>query len=149
MSINQLYQATIIAHNKSPRHFGILPDATHIARGKNPLCGDAYVIYLKIEDNHIKAAQFDGEGCAISKSSGSLMTDAIIGMSLTAFAKLADAFLVMITDASKPAEPATDLGKLRVFEGVKDYPVRVKCATLLWRAAQAAVQESNKIVSTE
>ena len=148
MSINQLYQATIIAHNKSPRHFGVLSDATHVARGKNPLCGDDYTLYLKVVDGIIIDAQFHGDGCAISKSSGSLMTDQIIGLDSHAFLSLSDHFLSMLTTDAQINKQI--LGKLAVFEGVRDYPVRVKCATLVWHAGKAAIKNrDNNTVSTE
>ncbi|MBD97769.1 SUF system NifU family Fe-S cluster assembly protein [bacterium] len=147
-NLNQLYQSTILEHNKNPKNFGILNAPTHIAHGKNPLCGDTYTLYLQLDDTDcIVDASFHGDGCAISKSSASLMMDRIIGLNVQDVLSLCESFLKLVTsDASVDRE---FLGKLKIFEGVKAYPVRVKCATLIWHAAQTALLRSGETVSTE
>ena len=147
-NLNQLYQSTILEHNKNPKNFGILETATHVAHGKNPLCGDNYTLYLELDANKtIIDARFDGDGCAISKSSASLMMERIVGLNVQAVLDLCESFLNLVT--TDQAADIETLGKLKIFEGVKDYPVRVKCATLIWHAAQTALLRSGETVSTE
>ena len=131
----------IIAHSKSPKNFKVLENATHLSHGKNPLCGDDFFIYLSVQDNIINDLGFMGQGCAISKASGSLMTATIKGKSLEEAIHLKDAFIEMLVDSLNPKNKDL-LGKLTVFEGVKEYPVRVKCATLVWRAIEAALSSN-------
>jgi len=145
--LNQLYQAMILEHNKNPRHFGKIEDADHICHGVNPLCGDDYWVYLKITGDVVSAISFFGAGCAISKASGSMMADAIKGKPIAYVKQLLSAFLSMST-SDAPVEEEV-LGKMRVFQGVKQFPVRVKCATLVWRALEAAISENANAVSTE
>ena len=126
--IRELYQQVIIDHGRRPRNFGHLRAATHTQLGHNPLCGDQLTLYLKLQDNKISEAMFEGRGCAISMASASLMTQAIIGMTTL---------------------EVEDLGKLGILSGVSAYPARVKCATLAWHTLHAALQNESKTVSTE
>lgn len=147
--LQQLYEAMILEHNKNPRNFKILEGCTHQSHGKNPLCGDDYYVFLNIDDQQIiQDVGFIGQGCAISKSSGSLMTDRVKGKSVSDVLALKEAFLHMVTEGISESEKVL-LGKLTVFEGVKQYPVRVKCAALVWRALEDALLRSQGTVSTE
>jgi nitrogen fixation NifU-like protein len=147
--LEQLYQETILDHNKNPRFFGQPEDSTHKAHGKNPLCGDDYWVYLDIKDGMITDVHFNGSGCAISKSSASMMAESIRGKSLSDVVSKKDAFLKLLTeDGSIQDDLKGTLGKLIVFEGVKKYPARVKCAALSWRALEAALDGAAQ-VSTE
>lgn len=145
--LEQLYQEMILDHNKHPRHFVTLEHPTHDAFGKNPLCGDEYHLELSVKDGVIVDVGFQGSGCAISKASGSLMSSMIIGKPIDDALTMKDAFLTTLT-GEPTAKDAELLGKLKVFDGVKKFPVRVKCATLIWRALEAALSGSNE-VSTE
>lgn len=146
--LQRLYQETILEHNKNPRHFGDLDGATHMAHGKNPLCGDDYWIFVKLDGETITDVSFKGSGCAISKSSGSMMSQEIIGKSTTEVLAKKNHFLdLMMKDEELMAEAKEHLGKLKVFEGVKKYPIRVKCATLVWRALEAAISGGNEITT--
>lgn len=153
--LRELYQATILGHNKKPRNFRVLEDASHEADGHNPLCGDALTLYARVDDQgNLEEVTFQGSGCAISKASASLMTDHVKGKSLAEVQADFDRFHDLVT--SSPSEPAnTDgLGKLAVFAGVREYPVRVKCATLAWHALRAALEgdgdgEQRKVAKTE
>ena len=144
--LNDLYQETIIDHSKRPRNKGGVEQATHSAEGYNPLCGDRVRVQLKIENGRILGIGFQGAGCAISTASASLMTEAIKGKTPeeveTAFEKFHD----LLTE-DRP--PAPDLGKLAVFSGVREYPMRVKCATLAWHTLRAALRGDEQAVSTE
>ncbi|MSR88703.1 MAG: SUF system NifU family Fe-S cluster assembly protein [Candidatus Margulisbacteria bacterium] len=145
--LEQLYQDMILEHNKHPRHFESIESPTHTAFGKNPLCGDEYHLSVEIKDNVVFLIGFQGSGCAISKSSASMMTELVLGKSVQEALQIKEAFLTLLMQD----EAGTDrslLGKLMVFEGVKKYPVRVKCATLIWRTLEAAL-EGVVEVSTE
>ena len=140
MSLDKLYQHMILEHNKNPRNFVKVDPFTHYSHGHNPLCGDDFVVTLRLDDQKcIEAIGFEGQGCAISKASGSLMTQALKGKTLQEALELKDNFLSLITDDDYIG---ADLGKLNVFEGVKKFPVRVKCAALVWRALEDALDES-------
>ena len=144
-----LYQETILDHNRQPRNFGSLPACDHEAAGHNPLCGDKLNVYLTISGDTIVDIRFDGSGCAISKASASLMTEAVKGKSLAEVESLYGGFHELLTgDPSVRGEASVELGKLAVFEGVREFPVRVKCATLAWHTLQAALSGDKK-VSTE
>ena len=146
--LKQLYEQMILDHNKHPRNFKELEDFSHYSHGHNPLCGDDYKVMIKVEDNKIADISFIGKGCAISKASGSLMTDRLLGLPLNDVKVIKDEFLKLLTEDEKSE---FDLGKLKVFEGVKQYPIRVKCAALVWRALEDALENTsneNKI-STE
>jgi nitrogen fixation NifU-like protein len=144
--LRELYQEVILDHNKHPRHFGVLKDATHQAQGKNPLCGDEVTIYLKVNDGKIEDVSFEGHGCAISTASASLMTEALLGKTLEEAEALFQTFHTLITGSSPPKEVP---GKLAVFAGVRDYPTRVKCAILAWHTLEAALAGKTQPVSTE
>lgn len=144
-----LYEQVILEHNKSPRNFHEMEDATRRAEGMNPLCGDQFTVYLKLDGDKIADVSFHGAGCAISKSSASVMTTLLKGKTLKEAEALFVKFHKMIT--SDPETPLDDeaLGKLAVFGGVRAYPVRIKCATLPWHAMLAAIDAKNDPVSTE
>ena len=144
--LTDLYQEIIIDHSKRPRNRGKLPDATHTANGYNPLCGDKLTLHLKMQDGRVAGVAFDGEGCAISTASASLMTDVIKGKTIEEAEQTFKIFHHLLT-VDEPA-PA-NLGKLAVFSGVREYPMRVKCATLAWHTLHAALQGGGKAVSTE
>ena len=144
--LRDLYQEVILDHNKRPRNFRILPEPTHQADGVNPLCGDRVSVFLDIQDGLIKDIAFQGAGCAISSASASLMTEALKGKKIDDVEHLFDAFHdVVTTDCECPK----GLGKLGVLAGVRDYPSRVKCATLAWHAVRAALEKRQQPVVTE
>lgn len=148
MDLRDLYQEVIVDHSRRPRNFGKLADATHSAHGFNPLCGDKLTIFIKADpQQNITAVSFEGSGCAISTASASLMTEALLGKNIAQADALFRSFYGLIMDQSP--EGAIDLGKLQVLVGVKDYPSRVKCATLAWHTLQAALQHEQRPVSTE
>ncbi len=145
-----LYQEVILDHNRQPRNFGPLPDADHTAEGYNPLCGDRLKLYLTMDGDRVAEVRFEGSGCAISKASASLMTEMIVGKTAAQVEELFRGFHELLTgDPSVKAKAAQELGKLAVFEGVREYPIRVKCATLAWHTLQAAIEAEPEIVSTE
>ena len=144
--LQDLYQEVILDHNKRPRNFRIVVDGRK-AEGYNPLCGDRLTVYLKVESGVIKEATFQGSGCAISKASASLMTEGVKGKTIAEADALFDRFHRMIT--APPDAPVDDLGKLTVLAGVRQFPVRVKCASLAWHTLRAAVDARDEVVSTE
>jgi nitrogen fixation NifU-like protein len=144
--IDELYQETILDHSKRPRNYHPMEDATRKAEGYNPLCGDKLRLYLKMDGDIVQDASFEGSGCAISTASASLMTDSLKGKTRAEAMKLMEKFHDLLT-TDTPA--AKDLGKLVVFCGVRDYPARVKCATLAWHTLKSALNNSNDTVSTE
>jgi nitrogen fixation NifU-like protein len=144
--LNDLYQETIIDHSKRPRNKGTLDQATHRAEGYNPLCGDRVTIEIKVEDARITGISFQGAGCAISTASASLMTEALRGKTSEEAEQVFEKFHTMLTEDKLPAP---DLGKLAVFSGVRQYPMRVKCATLAWHTLRAALHGEGQPVSTE
>ena len=135
--LNDLYQEVILDHNRRPRNFHRMANASHHAEGFNPLCGDRLTLYLKIEGDRISDLSFEGSGCAISKASASLMTDALKGHTLAEATALFDRFHRMVTTPAD--EPVEDLGKLSALAGVREFPVRVKCASLAWHTLKAAM----------
>lgn len=144
--INELYQELIIDHGRRPRNFRAIDGANHTAEGYNPLCGDRCKVFLKESNGVIEEIAFQGAGCAISTSSASLMTEALKGKSLGEAEQTLGRFFDLLTkDQPAPAE----LGKLAVFSGVKEYPARVKCATLAWHTLRAALRGADGKVSTE
>jgi len=147
--LRELYQEVIIDHNKNPRNFRVLEPCTHHAEGFNPLCGDQLALYLEIENNIIKKTGFQGKGCAISTASASLMTEALIGKTPAEAGKLFHLFHQLMVSSDEKLRPDVSLGKLAVFAGVREFPARVKCATLPWHALEAALHQNNKSVSTE
>ncbi|MGI9040219.1 MAG: Fe-S cluster assembly sulfur transfer protein SufU [Gemmatimonadales bacterium] len=146
--LSELYQNVILEHNRSPRNYRVLENANREAEGNNPLCGDQLTVWLRMEDDVIQEATFQGSGCAISKASASLMTGAVKGKSRRQAEELFDRFHRLVTGRLEPSEPET-LGKLAVFSGVSAFPIRVKCASLSWHALKAALDQPGKIASTE
>ena len=145
--LQDLYQEVILDHNRRPRNFHTIEGGRH-AEGYNPLCGDRLTVYLKVDkDNRILDAAFQGAGCAISKASASLMTDVVKGKTIAEAEALFDRFHKMVT--SPTDAQVEDLGKLSVLSGVRQFPVRVKCATLAWYAFRAAADATEVVVSTE
>jgi nitrogen fixation NifU-like protein len=147
-AMRELYQEVILDHSKSPKNFKELDDASHQSQGHNPLCGDRLTLYLAVADGVIQDVGFKGAGCAISTASASMMTEALKGKSEAEVDAIFGAFHDLVT--GKVAEADDDvLGKLAVFGGVRDYPVRVKCATLAWHTLRAALKKTEEAVSTE
>jgi nitrogen fixation NifU-like protein len=145
--LRDLYQQVIMDHNKNPRNFRDMADANHLAHGNNPLCGDALVVYLKMDGDIIEDVSFQGSGCAISVASASLMTEAIKGKTLAEAEVLYDQVHKQMTGEEADR---TALGKLEVLGGVKEFPARVKCATLSWHTVHAAMEnDQDTSVSTE
>ena len=147
--LQQLYQEMIIEHHKNPRNFKEIPSPTHCSHGKNPLCGDDFYLYIKINDQDIiDEIGFKGDGCAISKASASMMTLDLLGKTKEDAVKLKNLFLKCVTDDLTEQE-RKEIGKLKVFEGVKQYPVRVKCAALIWRTLEDALESQKGEITTE
>lgn len=144
--LTDLYQEVILDHNRRPRNFHAMADASHHAEGYNPLCGDRLTLYLKLDADRIADVSFEGSGCAISKASASLMTDAIKGRTIEDARALFERFHRMVT--TPHGEAVEDLGKLSALAGVREFPVRVKCASLAWHTFKAAL-EREAVVSTE
>jgi nitrogen fixation NifU-like protein len=148
--LRDLYQEVIFDHYRRPRNRHGLPDANHKAEGYNPLCGDRITLYLRVEDGVVKEASFEGEGCAIATASASLMTEALKGKTQAQAEALFGRFHEMVTSpAAGQALAAPELGKLAVFSGVREFPTRVKCATLAWHTLHAALHDEDRPVSTE
>ncbi len=147
--LQDLYRELILDHARSPRHFGRLQNATHEAAGINPLCGDKLRLYLHVNaDDRIEDTSFEGTGCAISVASASLLTDTIIGQPVAA----AEAYFESITrrlTGTEPGDLDEHLGKLRALDGVKEFPSRVKCATLAWHALHSALHNDEQPATTE
>lgn len=144
--LRDLYQQIIIDHSKHPHNFCTLEHPDHVQEGYNPLCGDRLTIYLKEEDGVIKDICFQGTGCAISMASASLMSDAVKGKTIAEAMKLFDEFQKLVTDQSDK-KSQEKLGKLAVLAGVKEFPMRVKCATLAWHTLKAALNDEKKITT--
>lgn len=146
--LNELYQDIIVDHTRAPRNFGVLPEASHEAEGHNPLCGDELKLFLFIDQNNmIQKISFTGTGCSISTASASLMTESLLGKTVVEAEKLFKDFHAMLTQES--FDHPERLEKLAVFSGVKQYPARVKCATLAWHTLEAALHHAQKPASTE
>jgi len=147
--LGDLYQQVIIDHTKAPRNFGKLEPCSHDAEGYNPLCGDQLHIYLQVSDDDIiEDVKFEGQGCSISTASASLMTDAMKGKSIKQFEQMFEAFHDMATADMSATPDEETLGKLAVLAGVKEFPARIKCATLCWHTMKAAV-DGGGTVKTE
>lgn len=146
MSLRELYQEMIVDHGKHPRNFGKLESANHSQAGYNPLCGDKLMVYVRENNGVIEDVHFEGAGCAISVASASLMTEAVKGKSIAEIDKLFDLFHHLVTEGKEPAE---SIGKLAVFSGVAEFPVRVKCATLAWHTLKAALHNDPIAATTE
>jgi nitrogen fixation protein NifU and related proteins len=148
--LRELYQEVILDHSKRPRNFGELPGANRSAEGYNPLCGDRETVFVRLEDDVLEDVGFRGTGCAISTASASMMTDAVKGRTRAEAETLFERFHRLITGQDGEKERAApELGKLAVFSGVREFPVRVKCATLPWHTLKAALAGVDQTVSTE
>jgi nitrogen fixation protein NifU and related proteins len=145
--LRDLYQEVILEHSKAPRNYRPLSEGQR-AEGFNPLCGDHFTVFLKIENDRISDVGFQGSGCAISKASASMMTQAVKGKSKAEADKLFEGFHKLVTEGDANGDRA-ELGKLAVFSGVSEFPVRVKCATLAWHTLKAALDGKQESVSTE
>lgn len=149
---DELYQQVILDHNRNPRNLRRMEPHTHTAQGLNPLCGDAYTVYLNVDaDGRILDVSYEGHGCAISKASASMMSQALKGLTVAEARRLFEAFHGLVlgkTPEAAPGAPACDLGKLKVFSGVWRYPARVKCAALCWHALRSAL-DGQAVTSTE
>ncbi len=146
--LSELYQQVILDHNKKPRNFHELEEANRVAEGFNPLCGDQLKVYLRVEDGSVREVTFVGSGCAISKASASMMTQSLKGKNREEALVLFDEFhRMVIGELDIEAEP-NHLGRLKIFNGVRDYPARVKCASLAWHTMRAAL-EGEQSVTTE
>jgi nitrogen fixation NifU-like protein len=152
--LRELYQEVILEHSKSPRNYRELAAANHKAEGYNPLCGDHFTVFLDIEDGageggRIRDIAFQGSGCAISKASASMMTQSLKGKTRAEAEKLFERFHKLVTGQLPPNGDPAELGKLGVFSGVSEFPVRVKCATLAWHTLRAALEGEKEPASTE
>jgi len=148
--LTDLYQEVILDHNKAPRNFGVLEGADRHADGHNPLCGDQLRVYLTVDGDTVTDIKFEGSGCAISKASASIMTEVVKGKTVGEVETMFGSFHELMTgDPSVRGEAGAALGKLAVFEGVREFPVRVKCATLAWHTLEAALHDEAKVASTE
>jgi nitrogen fixation protein NifU and related proteins len=147
MDLKDLYRDVIIDHNRQPRNFGRLEPADAHAEGFNPLCGDRLDLYLALDGDRIRDLRFEGKGCAISVASASLMTEALKGRTRADVQRYFDAVHGLLTRADYA--PAIDLGKLAALSGVREFPVRVKCASLCWHTLNAALANQSQPVSTE
>jgi nitrogen fixation protein NifU and related proteins len=146
--LQDLYREVILDHNRQPRNFGELADADRVVEGVNPLCGDKMTLYLKLDGDLIEDVRFDGTGCAISVASSSLMTERVKGRSIEESMALYDRVHEMLTGKGDEP-PAEEMDKLAALAGVREYPSRVKCASLAWHALKAALTGSGEKISTE
>ncbi|MCX6143056.1 MAG: SUF system NifU family Fe-S cluster assembly protein [Ignavibacteriales bacterium] len=146
--LRALYQEIILEHNKNPRNFKKMPEATRMLEGYNPLCGDHYTLYLKIVNDTIVDISFEGSGCAISKASASVMTTLLKGKTKAEAEKMFETFRLLVTGELKDMSFET-LGKLGAFAGVSEFPARVKCASLAWHTMHNAIDAKTDVVSTE
>ncbi|MEE8321145.1 MAG: SUF system NifU family Fe-S cluster assembly protein [Gammaproteobacteria bacterium] len=148
--LRDLYQEVIVDHNRSPRNFGKMENATKMAEGYNPLCGDKLNLYLKIEDDRISDVSFDGSGCAISVASASLMTETLKGKTFTEAEQIFQDFHDLVTlDINHKDHDLEHMGKLAALAGVREFPTRVKCATLCWHTLHSILEGHETTVSTE
>lgn len=148
-ALRELYQEVILDHNKSPRNFRVMADATRTVEGYNPLCGDHYTLYVKMNNGSIADISFQGSGCAISKASASVMSSILKGKSKEEAEELFGEFHKLVTGEKDPLTEMNSLGKLAAFSGVSEFPARVKCAILAWHTMVAAIKSKDETVSTE
>ena len=147
--LRDLYQEVILDHNKKPRNFHRLEHANRQADGYNPLCGDKLSVFVQVENGIVKDIGFIGAGCAISTASASMMTESLKGRTESEAKAIFERFHHLVTNHSDPLPDPSTMGKLAVFSGVREYPVRVKCATLAWHTMRAALEGSKETVATE
>jgi nitrogen fixation protein NifU and related proteins len=148
--LRDLYQEVIFDHNRKPRNFRKMRDANRKAEGFNPLCGDQLTVYMKINDQGvIKDVSFEGKGCAISTASASIMTETLIGKTQQDAERYFERFHELVTAKNSESGSSDELGKLRVLAGVREFPARVKCATLPWHTVHAAINNEETSVTTE
>lgn len=148
--LQDLYRELILDHSRSPRHFGRLQDPTHTADGINPLCGDKLKLYLQVSaDGLIESSSFEGSGCAISIASASLMTDAVTGLPVTKAEACFEVVTQRLNDGHSQHEMGPTLEKLRALDGVREFPGRIKCATLAWHALHSALSNDSATATTE
>jgi len=148
VNLKELYRDVILDHNRTPRNFGTLPPPARTAEGHNPLCGDRLALYVDVDQDRIRDLKFEGQGCAISMASASLMTEAVKGRTRAEAEQLIDAVHELLTRADRA--PGADLGKLAALSGVQEFPARVKCASLSWHTLKAALDApAGTSVSTE
>jgi nitrogen fixation NifU-like protein len=147
--LGDLYQEVLLDHYRAPRNRGRLAGANHRAEGYNPLCGDRITLYARVEGERAKEVTFEGSGCAISTAAASLMTEAVHGKTREEIEALFDRFHGLVTSDPAGEPPTEGLGKLAIFAGVREFPIRVKCATLAWHALRAALDGRQDPVSTE
>ena len=145
--LRDLYREVILDHSRRPRNYGAMDAANRQSDGFNPLCGDRLRLFLRVEDGAVRQASFVGDGCAISTASASLLTEAMQGRPEDEALALVESFRGMVSGERDPDEES--LGKLTVFAGVRDYPTRVKCATLAWHTLRAAIERTEETVKTE
>lgn len=145
--LRDLYQEVILEHSKAPRNYKALGTANHKAEGYNPLCGDRFTVYLEMDGDNIREIGFQGAGCAISRASASMMTQSVKGKTKAEAEKIFHRFHDLVTGHSHGDE--AELGKLAVFSGVSEFPMRVKCATLAWHTLEAALEGKQEKISTE
>jgi nitrogen fixation NifU-like protein len=147
--LKDLYREVILDHNRQPRNFGEIEDADRVIEGVNPLCGDRMTLYVKLDDGRIEDVRFKGTGCAISVASSSMMTERVKGRTVAQGLTLFEHVHHMLTDAAMDESELAELGKLAALSGVREYPSRVKCASLAWHALKSALTSPDDKVSTE
>ncbi len=147
--LQELYQQVILDHNKNPRNFGVLNQCNHHAEGHNPLCGDQIEVFIQVENDKIGDVMFKGAGCAISKASASIMTTLLKGKTIEEAKKMFNDFHEVVTSDPNSDPDVMNLGKLAVFCGVREFPARVKCASLAWHTMMTALDKTENKISTE
>lgn len=147
--LRDLYQEVILDHNRRPRNFHRIEGADRTCEGFNPLCGDRLTLFVQLDGDRIRELSFEGTGCAISRASASMMTDALTGKTIAEAERLFERFHRLVTSPSDEPADTADLGKLAVFAGVREHPSRVKCATLSWHTLKTAIAGDSTTVSTE
>jgi nitrogen fixation NifU-like protein len=147
--LRELYQETILDHNRKPRNFRVIEEANHHADGHNPICGDKLVVFLNLTEGRVTDVAFQGTGCAISVASASLMTNFARGKTLPEIEAEFERFHQMVTSSPNSQIDTGALGKLAVFAGVREFPMRVKCATLAWHTLRAALDADGSVAHTE
>lgn len=145
--LTDLYQEVVLDHGKRPRNFGPLGAATHHAEGLNPLCGDHLFVHARVENGVVAEAKFEGNGCAISKASASVMTGAVKGKTAAEVEAMFESFHRLVTEGPDAVPDGEELGKLAVFGGVHEFPTRVKCASLAWHTLRSALKDAGAVTT--